>query len=99
MALNNGVQMGDLPPQHSDSEDSRPASPVAEPEAPNDPKNLKSALRQPTATPAIAKPELPEQPDPKDLDVNSLTPLSPEIIARQATINIGTIGHGKTENF
>lgn len=38
-------------------------------------------------------PELPEQPDPNDLDIASLTPLSPEIIARQATINIGTIGH------
>ena len=32
-------------------------------------------------------PDLPEQPDPEDLDVASLTPLSPEIIARQATIN------------
>ncbi|KAL4547116.1 hypothetical protein Ndes2526B_g07901 [Nannochloris sp. 'desiccata'] len=27
------------------------------------------------------------------LDVNKLTPLSPEVISRQATINIGTIGH------
>jgi translation initiation factor 2 subunit 3 len=27
------------------------------------------------------------------LDLESLTPLSPEIISRQATINIGTIGH------
>eukprot|EP00730_Choanoeca_flexa_P016696 TRINITY_DN7946_c0_g1_i4.p1 TRINITY_DN7946_c0_g1~~TRINITY_DN7946_c0_g1_i4.p1 ORF type:complete len:349 (+),score=63.59 TRINITY_DN7946_c0_g1_i4:95-1048(+) len=27
------------------------------------------------------------------LDVNTLTPLTPEIISRQATINIGTIGH------
>lgn len=27
------------------------------------------------------------------LDVNTLTPLSPEVISRQATINIGTIGH------
>ena len=27
------------------------------------------------------------------LDINTLTPLSPEIISRQATINIGTIGH------
>lgn len=26
-------------------------------------------------------------------DVNTLTPLSPEVISRQATINIGTIGH------
>ncbi|CAI4216526.1 unnamed protein product [Parascedosporium putredinis] len=31
--------------------------------------------------------------DPKDLDVGTLSPLTPEIIARQATINIGTIGH------
>ena len=33
------------------------------------------------------------------LDVSVLTPLTPEIISRQATINIGTIGHvahGKT---
>ncbi|ODV89460.1 hypothetical protein CANCADRAFT_4078 [Tortispora caseinolytica NRRL Y-17796] len=34
---------------------------------------------------------LPAQPD--DIDVSTLTPLSPEIIQRQATINIGTIGH------
>eukprot|EP00889_Picochlorum_renovo_P007007 jgi/Picre1/34037/NNA_001514.t1 len=27
------------------------------------------------------------------LDVSKLTPLSPEVISRQATINIGTIGH------
>ena len=39
------------------------------------------------------RPVLPEQPDPATLDLSSLTPLSPEIIARQATINIGTIGH------
>ncbi|KAF3988387.1 hypothetical protein FT662_03420 [Candidozyma haemuli var. vulneris] len=34
---------------------------------------------------------LPEQPD--DIDVSTLTPTSAEIINRQATINIGTIGH------
>lgn len=28
-----------------------------------------------------------------DLDVSTLTPLSPQVISRQATINIGTIGH------
>jgi predicted AAA+ superfamily ATPase len=28
-----------------------------------------------------------------DTDVGTLTPLTPEIISRQATINIGTIGH------
>lgn len=59
-------------------------------------KPLKSALKK--SNPAIAeptaqKPYLPPQTDPKDLDVASLTPLTPEIIARQATINIGTIGH------
>ncbi len=27
------------------------------------------------------------------LDVTKLSPLSPEVISRQATINIGTIGH------
>ncbi|CDK29531.1 unnamed protein product [Kuraishia capsulata CBS 1993] len=34
---------------------------------------------------------LPEQPD--NPDFSQLTPISPEIINRQATINIGTIGH------
>lgn len=29
----------------------------------------------------------------KDFDVDAVTPLNPEIISRQATINIGTIGH------
>ena len=29
----------------------------------------------------------------EEFDVNKITPLSPEIISRQATINIGTIGH------
>lgn len=28
-----------------------------------------------------------------DVDISTLTPLTPEIISRQATINIGTIGH------
>ncbi|XP_067648581.1 eukaryotic translation initiation factor 2 subunit 3 isoform X3 [Eurosta solidaginis] len=31
--------------------------------------------------------------DLKNLDIENLTPLSPEVISRQATINIGTIGH------
>lgn len=62
-----------------------------------DDKPLKSALKK-SNNPAIAeqsaqKPPLPPQTDPKDLDVASLSPLTPEIIARQATINIGTIGH------
>jgi translation initiation factor 2 subunit 3 len=59
-------------------------------------KPIKSALKKTnpiTAEPAAQRPPLPPQTDPKDLDVESLTPLTPEIIARQATINIGTIGH------
>lgn len=28
-----------------------------------------------------------------DLDIEAITPLTPEIISRQATQNIGTIGH------
>ena len=31
--------------------------------------------------------------DLENLDISQITPLSPEIISRQATINIGTIGH------
>jgi translation initiation factor 2 subunit 3 len=58
-------------------------------------KPLKSAMKKGSAPPAPQpkRPELPEQPDPETLDLSTLTPLSPEIIARQATINIGTIGH------
>jgi hypothetical protein len=59
-------------------------------------KPVKSALKksaQKEAASAIIRPILPPQTEPKDLDVKSLTPLTPEIIARQATINIGTIGH------
>jgi translation initiation factor 2 subunit 3 len=56
----------------------------------------KSVLKKPThkePVPVVVRPVLPPQTEPKDLDVKSLTPLTPEIIARQATINIGTIGH------
>lgn len=53
----------------------------------------KSVLKKSEPLPEIKRPELPEQPDPKDLDTSTLTPLSGEIICRQATINIGTIGH------
>lgn len=59
-------------------------------------KYLKPALKNsnPGVTEeTVAKPFLPPQTDPKDLNVASLSPLTPEIIARQATINIGTIGH------
>ena len=52
----------------------------------------KSALKKTPAAP-VARPELPEQPEPANLNLSTLTPLSPEIICRQATINIGTIGH------
>lgn len=38
------------------------------------------------------KPNLSVQ-DVKLLNVNELTPLTPNVISRQATINIGTIGH------
>ena len=61
------------------------------------PQKPKSALKKTTIldpTPPVAeRPELPEQPDPATVNFGALTPLSPEIIARQATINIGTIGH------
>ncbi|XP_057307363.1 eukaryotic translation initiation factor 2 subunit 3 [Hydractinia symbiolongicarpus] len=44
------------------------------------------------ADPASAQPHLSKQ-DLSTLDVTTLNPLSPEIISRQATINVGTIGH------
>lgn len=93
---------------YSEEEDSPPGSPGFKPEAgtaldsdneealPKGPAPMpKSALKKSNAAAAAhaARPELPEQPEPSELDVGSLTPLSPEIIARQATINIGTIGH------
>ncbi|KAK5943704.1 eukaryotic translation initiation factor 2 subunit gamma [Knufia obscura] len=86
---------GDLP---SDDELSQPGTPpgdendIEDPEETNQPP--KSILRNSGVPPSQPeRPTLPEQPDPKDLKVEELTPLSPEIIARQATINIGTIGH------
>jgi translation initiation factor 2 subunit 3 len=57
-------------------------------------KPIKSALKKtPAPAPVVQRPPLPPQTDPKDLDIKALSPLTPEIIARQATINIGTIGH------
>lgn len=54
----------------------------------------KSAMKKSAASePKPQRPELPPQSDPATLDVTTLTPLTPEVIARQATINIGTIGH------
>lgn len=60
------------------------------------PEKPRSALKKTLPlepAPEVERPPLPEQPDPDDLDLSALTPLSPEIISRQATINIGTIGH------
>ncbi|KAI5282627.1 eukaryotic translation initiation factor 2 subunit gamma, partial [Ascosphaera aggregata] len=91
--------------EYSD-EGSRPGSPIAEanpnipPQADTE-SSLKPALKNSSnAPPSLSvpearqtKPELPPQPDPETLDLSTLSPLTPEIIARQATINIGTIGH------
>ncbi|XP_064627383.1 eukaryotic translation initiation factor 2 subunit 3, Y-linked-like [Lineus longissimus] len=41
---------------------------------------------------AVTQPHLSKQ-DLSNLDINQLNPLTPEVISRQATINIGTIGH------
>ncbi|KAI9893565.1 MAG: eukaryotic translation initiation factor 2 subunit gamma [Vezdaea aestivalis] len=82
-------------------EDSLPDSPGLEPtedldnvpDLASESNEMKSILKKTAAITLPSRPVLPEQPDPKDLDVKALTSLSPEIIARQATINIGTIGH------
>jgi translation initiation factor 2 subunit 3 len=97
----NGDRYGNDPDSESDS---APGSPNLE--AQNDfddtvedmqeKPERKSAMKKTShkeITPAVVRPTLPPQTEPKDLDVKSLTPLTPEIIARQATINIGTIGH------
>merc|ERR1711939_345634 len=89
---------GDLP---SDDEFSQPGTPpgdendVEEIEETNQPPKsaLKKGTSAPIPEPQVARPPLPEQTEPKDLDISKLTPLTPEIISRQATINIGTIGH------
>lgn len=78
---------------------SEPGSPGLDAQSDDDleaiPKELKSSLKKSAIkeAAAAAKPVLPPQPEPSTLDLNTLTPLTPEIIARQATINIGTIGH------
>jgi translation initiation factor 2 subunit 3 len=97
----NGDRYGNDPDSESDS---APGSPNLE--AQNDfddtvedmqeKPERKSAMKKTShkeITAAVVRPTLPPQTEPKDLDVKSLTPLTPEIIARQATINIGTIGH------
>jgi translation initiation factor 2 subunit 3 len=82
--------------------DSGPESPALKPQELDnnvediEEKPIKSALKKSThkeVAPPVIRPTLPPQTEPQDLDVKSLTPLTPEIIARQATINIGTIGH------
>ncbi len=77
--------------------DAGPESPTLAPEADEGkdvPGPLKSALKETSQTaPAADRPTLPPQTDPRQLDASKLHPLTPEIIARQATINIGTIGH------
>ncbi|KAJ6099755.1 hypothetical protein PENARI_c007G10045 [Penicillium arizonense] len=84
-------------------EGSQPGSPLldahnargeVEDQEPLEEKPVKSAMKKPSApAPQHVRPELPEQPEPSTLDLSKLTPLSPEIICRQATQNIGTIGH------
>lgn len=84
-------------------DESQPGSPIHEEVQNGDNEDVediaekpKSALKKTApleALPEVQRPPLPEQPDPDDLDLSALTPLSPEIISRQATINIGTIGH------
>ncbi|GFR50164.1 hypothetical protein Agub_g12329, partial [Astrephomene gubernaculifera] len=55
---------------------------------------LVSLIQSSAAAPKMSKskPQLREQ-NLETLDAAKLTPLSPEVISRQATINIGTIGH------
>lgn len=56
--------------------------------------DLKSAMKKSDHHESHApKPVLPEQPEPSTIDLKELSPLTDYIIARQATINIGTIGH------
>ncbi|ORY62334.1 elongation factor Tu GTP binding domain-containing protein [Pseudomassariella vexata] len=89
MAANGDKFGNDLPESGSESENESLDEEVEEQEQ----KPLKSAMKKPLVAPPVQRPELPPQTDPKDLDVKTLSPTTPEIIARQATINIGTIGH------
>jgi translation initiation factor 2 subunit 3 len=77
----------------SDPEKQHDESSSSESEAEIEKAPSKPTLKKTQPAPPVVRPELPPQPDPKDLKIEELTPLSPEIIARQATINIGTIGH------
>jgi translation initiation factor 2 subunit 3 len=89
----------DLP---SDDELSQPGTPPGdendiEDEVEETNQTPKSILKKGTSAAIpeapVTRPPLPEQPDATPELISTLTPLSPEIIARQATINIGTIGH------
>lgn len=84
----------------SEDEGSEPGSPGLEPQSDDDfdaPKPLKSSLKKSSAAqeekPEIVRDYLPPQPEPSSIDLKELSPLTDYIIARQATINIGTIGH------
>lgn len=77
-----------LPPDDVESESSSESEAEVEDRAPKS--ALKKAAREPEP---VERPVLPEQPEPKDLKLEELTPSTDFIIARQATINIGTIGH------
>jgi len=91
MAANGNLSEDDYPPQNDNVEQQESESEESADEAPQP---TKSALKKSApVAPAAPKPVLPEQPDPSTIDVTKLNPLSPEIISRQATINIGTIGH------
>ena len=94
------TQNGDMPSEDDSLQGSPPFGAqdadnddISEDEATSKPKPVLKKSTKVEAAPAVARPELPEQPNPDELNVPELTPLTDFIIARQATINIGTIGH------
>lgn len=95
MAINGDYPSEEDTPPQSPGLEAQPDDENDEPQQKGPAPMPKSALKKSNAAAAAhaLRPELPEQPDPETLDVASLTPNSPEIISRQATINIGTIGH------
>lgn len=109
MEETNGDKLGNDVVEHTDKlgnylpddgNDSAPGSPGLDAQSDSDideipTKDLKSSLKSSGKIHEIIapRPPLPPQPDPSTLDLSTLSPLSPEIISRQATINIGTIGH------
>ena len=95
MATNGDYPSDEETPPQSPGIEPQPDDDLAQTPAKGPAPMPKSALKKSNAAAALqaARPELPEQPNPDSLDVDSLSPLSPEIICRQATINIGTIGH------